>query len=689
MALIKFKRGALANLPALAVGEPAFTTDTFDVYIGSADGNKKLNRDSDKLQGNDGAYYLSRDNHTGTQLANTISDFDASSVNAVVTTLDDGTNLANGDIQFQHSEGFTSALIKNGSVALNSLETGLVVTTLGVSNDITIPTVKAVVDAIGAVQTAVDNIEASVGLNADGTKPDFTSTNNILADDTFFTAINKLDTAIGSSSSNLGDLQDELDDTQVGAGLETDGTYVSYPTYDETTEPTGAHYIDSATSLKTADKALDAALKAEEIARIAADDALEGRVSTNEGDISTIEGKLNLQSIYDNSSVDVNNEVVVTLAENKALKFLDNNDNTYFMLDPDGDNPLNVSMTGPVAVSGDLTISGNLAVTGETTTVNSEITSSDHMALNPAGGSAALTIEPDALFTGENVVDIKAQNGGASVLKIDKTAAAVDVTKLNASDAVVLNGTVNVNNTFTVGATTTIDMGGNVVTNVANGTADDHAVNKSQLDAVESGASGALSGAVGTLNGAISDLQEELDDTQAGAGLGTDGTYSAFAQYHETTEPTGAHYIHAATTLNSADKILDEALKDEEVARIAADDALDGRVVTLENANNEQTTNVQGIVEDMLDDSATVTFVYDEGTNTFVANVNDDSITAAKLAADTAGAGLVQNVSGALDVNVGHGVEVVSDLVTVKLDGTSLSKSVDGLKVSTIDGGTF
>lgn len=42
--------------------------------------------DADTLDGNDSAYYLSRSNHTGTQLAATISDFDQA-VNALLTGL--------------------------------------------------------------------------------------------------------------------------------------------------------------------------------------------------------------------------------------------------------------------------------------------------------------------------------------------------------------------------------------------------------------------------------------------------------------------------------------------------------------------------------------------------------------------------------------------------------------------------
>ncbi len=32
--VIQFKRGVLANLPALRAGEPGFTTDSYDLYVG-------------------------------------------------------------------------------------------------------------------------------------------------------------------------------------------------------------------------------------------------------------------------------------------------------------------------------------------------------------------------------------------------------------------------------------------------------------------------------------------------------------------------------------------------------------------------------------------------------------------------------------------------------------------------------
>lgn len=47
MSLIKFKRGSKASLPTLNVGEPAFTTDTHDIYFGDGSSNYRLKKHYD------------------------------------------------------------------------------------------------------------------------------------------------------------------------------------------------------------------------------------------------------------------------------------------------------------------------------------------------------------------------------------------------------------------------------------------------------------------------------------------------------------------------------------------------------------------------------------------------------------------------------------------------------------------
>lgn len=75
--------------------------------------------------------------------------------------------------------------------------------------------------------------------------------------------------------------------------------------------------------------------------------------------------------------------------------------------------------------------------------------------------------------------------------------------------------------------------------------------------------------------GEINNLQAELNATQAGAGLGSDGTY---------TERTGSNYLNSSTSLYSADTLLDSALKSEATTRASADSTLQS------NINSEAST---------------------------------------------------------------------------------------------------
>jgi len=83
----------------------------------------------------------------------------------------------------------------------------------------------------------------------------------------------------------------------------------------------------------------------------------------------------------------------------------------------------------------------------------------------------------------------------------------------------------------------------------------------------------------------ISALQSELDATQHGAGLDLDGAYVADA---------GRNYISGATSLKSADALLDTALNAEKVAREAAVTAERLRAQTAEEDNFAAITNKHG-----------------------------------------------------------------------------------------------
>ena len=78
------------------------------------------------------------------------------------------------------------------------------------------------------------------------------------------------------------------------------------------------------------------------------------------------------------------------------------------------------------------------------------------------------------------------------------------------------------------------------------------------------------------VGGKLSDLQAELDATQSGAGLGTDGTYTA---------NSSANYINNATSLADADNKLDAAAK-------ANADAISAEVTRATGAEGTLTTNL-------------------------------------------------------------------------------------------------
>jgi|GEM_PF-5902081 len=119
-------------------------------------------------------------------------------------------------------------------------------------------------------QNEIDRIEAAVGLDADGNLPAWSTTGTTIGStNTIKSAVEALDGEMEEVRQlvvgGIDDLQDELDLTQQGAGLEEDGSY---------TGDSGSNYISSASTLKNADQLLDTALKAEETARINTDNVL-------------------------------------------------------------------------------------------------------------------------------------------------------------------------------------------------------------------------------------------------------------------------------------------------------------------------------------------------------------------------------------------------------------------------------
>lgn len=172
-------------------------------------------------------------------------------------------------------------------------------------------------------------------------------------------------------------------------------------------------------------------------------------------------------------------------------------------------------------------------------------------------------------------------------------------------------------------------------------------------DAVDGIIGGALEGydTLGEIETLIKGLQTEIDTTQKGAGLGTDGTYTAKGD---------ANYIRDATSLKSADEALDAALKAEEIDRTSKDTELEGKL----NDLTETVTKNKVIAGDGIT-------VNTEGENTVVS---------AKVKAD----------NNALKVNPTDGL-YVDESALEKYQGTNaivVSEAQDGIKTIslTIDG---
>jgi hypothetical protein len=104
----------------------------------------------------------------------------------------------------------------------------------------------------------------------------------------------------------------------------------------------------------------------------------------------------------------------------------------------------------------------------------------------------------------------------------------------------------------------------------------------------------------------------------------------------------------------------------DSVAVKAADGSLivngDGVAVAVDNSTVELGANGLQVV--------------DQGITT--AKLADDGVTAAKLNADTAGAGIVQDATGALQVNAANGIILNGDVVEANVDGSSIVVNSDG-----------
>jgi hypothetical protein len=113
--------------------------------------------------------------------------------------------------------------------------------------------------ADSAIQAELDAAELALGLEADGTKTNFTNSNYITADGTFKAGIDALDAALKAEETARISQDDVI---EASVGLNADGSKPDY---------TSINYILADDTLVAAMNKMDAALKAEETARSDAD----------------------------------------------------------------------------------------------------------------------------------------------------------------------------------------------------------------------------------------------------------------------------------------------------------------------------------------------------------------------------------------------------------------------------------
>jgi len=107
---------------------------------------------------------------------------------------------------------------------------------------------------LSGIQTELDTTQTSLGLDGNGALPVYISTHYINDNDSHHLSLGNLDDALFTTNFNLSALQDEVDATQTGAGLDISGAYLPNLL---------SNYLTTATSLKNADDLLDTEIKSQ------------------------------------------------------------------------------------------------------------------------------------------------------------------------------------------------------------------------------------------------------------------------------------------------------------------------------------------------------------------------------------------------------------------------------------------
>ena len=243
---------------------------------------------------------------------------------------------------------------------------------------------------------------------------------------------------VDSVASDTSALQSEVDATQSGAGLGTDGSYSANGS---------TNYLGSVASLKAADEALDAQIKTNADA-IASNDSdistLQSNVSSNDSDISSLQSDVSTaQSDISTlqSNVSSNDSDISTLQSNVSSNDSDISDlqTQAGSLASDGNS---ASFSGDISAA-NAVFSGNLTVQGTTTSVQTtNIDVSDSLMNLSKGAASGANASNDGGFIVErgssesNVAFIWDEGDDKfKVLSTSATAASSDISGTDSSAA--------------------------------------------------------------------------------------------------------------------------------------------------------------------------------------------------------------------------------------------------------------
>ena len=359
------------------------------------------------------------------------------------------------------------------------------------------------------LSTEVDNVEGAVGLEDDGTLLPYSGTNFLDEETTLKSATIKLDEEVKRveqlTSSGVLNLQAEVDNTQTSlGGLTLGGTFVSF---ENTT------YLDSATSFRGADEALDVAIKAEVDERISEVTRVEGKF---DGEVTRIDG------------VNLTQNSRLTSVEGRATTLETEATNAQGAVGLEADGTMTALREGGY-------IEGLTTLKGAVEKLDEEM-----------GRVEQLTVG--------GLLDLQAE--------VDKTQASLG--------GLTLGGTfVSFQNTTYLDSTSSFREADEALDVAIKAEVDTRISEVSRvegkfdgevtrLDGVDTG----LQGQINTINTTLVNLQDEIDLSQGitGAGLESDGSYVADAT---------TTYLQSVTNLKGADKALDT-----ELARV--DEAVQG-----------------------------------------------------------------------------------------------------------------